>query len=236
MMVLNLLHRFLLVEIKPFTLRPMLKTITLIGSKNPAVCGSRCSVLKAIIAKVGINRAVLGRLKKSFNVNISSPHEGTIKVNFNPTQKVDVGDAIRIKATLNGAGENFDEIFWVKVSDREGSQQLSKKEQLSQKPDLGLPQYILAYENQQDQKNTITWEKLEDHSVSMEHSTIMHPMVGDEKLERIYINMDSTVLKNFKSKTRNPNEEQLKSGGPKIYYLRVSPHAVSLYRHEKSKI
>ena len=169
-----------------------------------------------------------------FNVNTSSPHEGTIKVNFNPTQKVDVGDAIRIKATLNGAGENFDEIFWVKVSDREGSQQPSKKEQLSQKPDLGLPQYILAYENQQDQKNTITWEKLEDHSVSMEHSTIMHPMVGDEKLERIYINMDSTVLKNFKSKTRNPNEEQLKLADQK-YITSVYLHTLFLYTVTKNR-
>lgn len=169
-----------------------------------------------------------------FNVNISSPHEGTIKVNFNPTQKANMGDAIQIKATLNGAGENFDEIFWVKVSDREGSQQPSKKEQLSQKPDLGLPQYILAYENQQDQKNTITWEKLEDHSVSMEHSTIMHPMVGDEKLERIYINMDSTVLKNFKSKTRNPNEEQLNLADQK-YITSVYLHTLFLYTVTKNR-
>ena len=169
-----------------------------------------------------------------FNVNISSPHEGTIKVNFNPTQKVDVGDAVQIKATLNGAGENFDEIFWVKVSDREGSQQPSKKEQLSQKPDLGLPQYILAYENQQDQKNTITWEKLEGQSVSMEHPTIMHPMVEDEKLERIYINMDSTVLKNFKSKTRNPNEEQLKLADQK-YITSVYLHTLFLYTVTKNR-
>ena len=173
-------------------------------------------------------------IEDAFNVNISSPHEGTIKVNFNPTQKVDVGDALRIKATLNGAGENFDEIFWVKVSDHEGSQQPSKKEQLSQKPDLGLPQYILAYESQQDQKNTITWEKLEDHSVSMEHSTIMHPMVGDEKLDRIYINMDSTVLKNFKSKTRNPNEEQLKLADQK-YITSVYLHTLFLYTVTKNR-
>ena len=169
-----------------------------------------------------------------FNVNISSPHEGTIKMNFNPTKKVDVGDAIQIKATLNGAGGNFDQIFWVKVSDRESSQQPSKKDQLSQAPDLGLPQYILAYENQQDQKNTITWEKLEDQSVSMEHSTIMHSMVGDEKLESIYINMDSTVLRNFKSKTRNPNEEQLKVADQK-YITSVYLHTLFLYTVTKNR-
>ena len=169
-----------------------------------------------------------------FNVNISSPHEGTIKMNFNPTKKVDVGDAIQIKATLNGAGGNFDQIFWVKVSDRESPQQPSKKDQLSQAPDLGLPQYILAYENQQDQKNTITWEKLEDQSVSMEHSTIMHSMVGDEKLESIYINMDSTVLRNFKSKTRNPNEEQLKVADQK-YITSVYLHTLFLYTVTKNR-
>ena len=155
-------------------------------------------------------------------------------MNFNPTKKVDVGDAIQIKATLNGAGENFDQIFWVKVSDRESPQQPSKKDQLSQAPDLGLPQYILAYENQQDQKNTITWEKLEDQSVSMEHSTIMHPMVGDEKLESIYINMDSTVLRNFKSKTRNPNEEQLKVADQK-YITSVYLHTLFLYTVTKNR-
>ena len=169
-----------------------------------------------------------------FNVNISSPHEGTIKVNFNPTQKVDVGDAIQIKATLNGAGENFDEIFWVKVSDRKAPQQPSKKDQLSQEPDLGLPQYILAYENQQDQKNTITWKRLEDHSISMERYTVMHPMVEGEKLERIYINMDSTVLKNFKSKTRNPNEEQLKLADQK-YITSVYLHTLFLYTVTKNR-
>ena len=44
----------------------------------------------------------IDEIEDAFNVNISSPQEGTIKVNFNPTQKVDVGDAVQIKATLNG--------------------------------------------------------------------------------------------------------------------------------------
>ena len=118
-----------------------------------------------------------------FNVNISSPHEGTIKVNFNPTKKVDVGDAIQIKATLNGAGENFDEIFWVKVSDRKAPQQPSKKDQLSQVPDLGSPQYILAYENdQQGEKNTIAWDQLEAAGVPMSRPTVVYPTIATEAL------------------------------------------------------
>ena len=170
-----------------------------------------------------------------FNVNISSPHEGTIKVNFNPTKKVDVGDAIQIKATLNGAGENFDEIFWVKVSDRKAPQQPSKKDQLSQAPDLGLPQYILAYENeQQDEKNTIAWDQLGASGVPMSHPTVVYPIATDEKLEIIYINMDSAVLKDFKSKTRNPNEEQLRLADQK-YITSVYLHTLFLYTVTKNR-
>ena len=171
-----------------------------------------------------------------FNVNISSPHEGTIKVNFNPTKKVDVGDAIQIKATLNGAGENFDEIFWIKVSDRKAPQQPSKKDQLSQTPDLGLPQYILAYENdQQGKKNTITWDQLEASGVPMSRPTVVYPTIAtDEKLETIYINMDSAVLRDFKSKTRNPNEEQLKLADQK-YITSVYLHTLFLYTVTKNR-
>ena len=164
----------------------------------------------------------------AFNVIRSSPHEGTIKVNFSPTQKVDVGDAVQIKATLTGAGVNFDEIFWVKVSGPEAPQQQSKKTTPSQEPDFGLPQYILAYEKEQDQENTTTWKKLEESGVEMDHATVMHPMVEGKKLERIYINMDSTVLKNFISKTRNPNADQLELANQK-YIFSVYLHTLFLY-------
>ena len=174
-------------------------------------------------------------IEDAFNVNISSPHEGTIKVNFNPTKKVDVGDAIQVKATLNGAGQNFDEIFWVKVSDRNAPQQPSKKDQLSQAPDLGLPQYILAYENdQQGEKNTIAWDQLEASGVPMSHPTVVYPIATDEKLETIYINMDSAVLKDFKSKTRNPNEEQLRLADQK-YITSVYLHTLFLYTVTKNR-
>ena len=177
----------------------------------------------------------IDEIEDAFNVNISSPHEGTIKVNFNPTQKVDVGDAVQIKATLNGAGENFDQIFWVKVSDRQAPQQPSKKDQISQAPDLGLPQCILAYQNLQDGENTITWEKVGiSAGEEMDYDTVVYPMVEGEKLERIYINMDSTVLKTFKSKTRNPNKEQLEVANQK-YIADVYFHTLFLYTITKNR-
>lgn len=177
----------------------------------------------------------IDEIEDAFNVNISSPHEGTIKVNFNPTQKVDVDDAVKIKATLNGAGENFDEIFWVKVSDRQAPQQPSKKDQLSQEPDLGLPPYVLAYQKPQAEENTTTWEELGTSvGEEMDYDTVMYPMVEGEKLERIYINMDSTVLKNFKSKNRNPNEEQLEIFNRK-YIANVYFHTLFLYTITKNR-
>ena len=56
----------------------------------------------------------------------------------------------------------------------------------------------------------------------------------DEKLETIYINMDSAVLRDFKSKTRNPNEEQLKLADQK-YITSVYLHTLFLYTVTKNR-
>ncbi|MDZ7740457.1 MAG: hypothetical protein U5Q03_01525 [Bacteroidota bacterium] len=58
-------------------------------------------------------------------------------------------------------------------------------------------------------------------------------MVSGDNLEKIYINMDSHVLKNFKSKTKNPNEEQLAIADRK-YISSVYFHALFLYSITKN--
>ena len=67
----------------------------------------------------------------------------------------------------------------------------------------------------------------------MDHATVMYPMVNGEKLERIYINMDSTVLKNFRAKTRNANQEQLERANQK-YIASVYSHTLFLYSITKA--
>ena len=67
----------------------------------------------------------------------------------------------------------------------------------------------------------------------MDYSTIMHPDIKGETLEAIYINMDSTVLKNFKAKIQNPNAEQLETANRK-YIAAVYFHTLFLYSITKA--
>ena len=173
------------------------------------------------------------KIEDVFNVTKSSPKDGTIKISLNPKDEVTVGDALQMKVTLtNPAGFDYDEIFWVKISEKE-----KKKEDIPKKteePDLlGLPEYILAYKDKKE--NYVNWEEVEEATGdTMDFQTVMYPMVSGDNLERIYINMDSTVLKNFKSKYRNANPEQLALADRK-YISSVYFHTLFLYSITKNR-
>jgi len=173
------------------------------------------------------------KIEDVFNVTKSSPKDGTIKISLNPKETVNVGDAIQMKVTLkNPGGFDFDEIFWVKIAKKE--QRKEDKPKKTEEPDLlGLPEYILAYQDKKE--NFVTWAEVEDATGdSMEFHTVMYPMVSGDNLERIYINMDSSVLKSFKSKYRNANEEQLALADRK-YISSVYFHTLFLYSITKNR-
>ena len=90
------------------------------------------------------------RIEDLLNVNESSPNEGTIKINFNPTEQAKVGDAIKIKVTLTGAGREFEEIFWVKVSEPHENKQKAPKPKKVDEEDLGLPEFNLVYKEEKE--------------------------------------------------------------------------------------
>ena len=171
------------------------------------------------------------KIKYVFNVTQSSPKEGMIRISMNPKKEVKAGDAVQMKVTLvNSGGKDFDQIFCVKISEPDKPKEDNKEDDL-----LGLPQYILAYQNSKDEGNIVTWEEVEDAtSETMEWKTVMFPMVSGDNLEKIYINMDSNVLKNFKSKTKNPNEDQLAVADRK-YITSVYFHTLFLYSITKNR-
>ena len=173
------------------------------------------------------------QIEDIFNVRKSSPQEGTIKLHLSPKKAARIGEAARIKANLSDPrGEFEQEIFWVKISGPETPKPPSKKKEEAETPNIGLPELILAY--QEEKENAVTWDAVGlATSKEMNHSTIMYPMTNGEKLEKIYINMDSTVLKNFKSKTRNLNEEQLQLADQK-YIAPVYFHTLFLYTITKN--
>jgi hypothetical protein len=159
-----------------------------------------------------------------FNVARSSPNEGTIRIAFNPTDKVQLGDAVKIKATLTGAGQDFEEIFWVKISDPE-KKPTKKKEKPSKDNDkIGLPPLRLVYEEKKE--GYLDWEALDAQGITMNYDTVMHPDVEGDKLEAIYINMDSRVLKDYKSKLKSAEALDL---ADKRYISSVYFHTLFLY-------
>ena len=176
----------------------------------------------------------IDQIEDIFNVRKSSPQEGTIKLHISPQEAAHIGDAAQIQASLSDpSGEFHSEIFWIKISDPKASKLPSKKKEEAEIPNIGLPELILTY--QEEKENAVTWEAVElATSKGMDHSTIMYPMTNGERLERIYINMDSTVLKNFKSKTRNLNEEQLQLADQK-YIAPVYFHTLFLYTITKNR-
>ena len=166
------------------------------------------------------------RIENVFNARKSSPQNGTIKIHLNPKKEVSVGDEARIKVSLSDpSGSFFEETFWVKISKPQTPQQPSPKTKDKEIPSLGLPEMKLVYEKD--------WEQLEESGETMDYSTIMYPYVEGEKLETIYINMDSTVLKNFKAKITNPSQEQLDTADRR-YTAAVYSHTLFLYSITKA--
>jgi hypothetical protein len=172
------------------------------------------------------------RIEDVFNVNISSPNQGVIRVSLNPKKELKVGDAVKIKASLEGPGEDFEQIFWVKISDPDAPKESVKKEDETEDL-IGLPEFTLAYEHERE--NAVTWEQVEEATTEeMNYSTVMYPMAKGESLEKVYINMDSTVLKNFKSKYKNASETQIEVADRK-YISSVYFHTLFLYTITKNR-
>lgn len=164
-----------------------------------------------------------------FNVRRSSPQDGTIKIHLNPREEAQVGDEARIKVKLSHPGGEFEEMFWARISEPTGPEQLSQKTAKEEIPNIALPELRLVH-----REGDLTWAEVEEATgTTMDFSTVMYPMVDGGKLEAIYINMDSTVLKNFKARTRNPNEEQLEIATRK-YIASVYFHTLFLYAITKA--
>lgn len=160
-----------------------------------------------------------------FNIVKSSPDKGIIKITFSPNSELRTGDEIEIKASLKGPGENLhDEILTLKIVDPEGM-----KENVPNKPEddfesIGLPELVKVKQDQ--------WGKLEDIGISMDHNTVLYPVGEGDKLEKIYVNLDSHVFLSHRTKLKN--EDQILTAQKK-YLSSVYFHSLFLYMITKRK-
>lgn len=163
------------------------------------------------------------RIEDVLNVIKSSPQQGSIRVAVNPTAIVNVGDAIKVKAELTGAGQSFEEIFFVKITDPEKK---VKKQKGTDEPDtnIGLPKLVLVYKD--EGKGEMTWDHLEANGIEMDHTAVVHPLIEEDVLSTIYINMDSRVLLHHRSKLTT---EETISVAERRYISAVYFHTLFLY-------
>ena len=163
------------------------------------------------------------------NVTKSSPHNGTINVLVKPTQEVKVGDAIKLQASLSGPDKQRDQIFMVKISAPEKRPKEPKK---GDQPDnrLGLPQLYMVYK--EPRPDGLTWDALEARGIEMHHDIVVHPLVDDESLSAVYINMDSNVW--LSHRTKFAKEEGI-TVAEKRYVSAVYFHTLFLYTITKNR-
>lgn len=168
-----------------------------------------------------------------FNIHNSSPQNGTIRVSLHPKVTTRVGDEIQMKVTLTGAGQDFEEMFWAKITEPDQTPKESKKKEPEESL-LGLPEFVLVYKEKKNEKS-LSWEEVSEAAIEMTYETVMFPLAsGEDILEKIYINMDSHVLKTFASKHKNPTEEQIVLAERK-YMSSVYFHTLFLYTITKNR-
>jgi hypothetical protein len=172
------------------------------------------------------------RVDDAFDIVTSSPDRGTIRVRMRPKATVNVGDTIQTKVSLTAPGQTFEAIFWVKIAKPRKSNGQSKKQQ--NEPDLdtliGLPELVPVFRSEEDGKPT--WDDVESGGAEMDHRTVMHPDVEEDRLKQIFINMDSSVLLNYKSKQ---SEEEAVKITENRYLSSVYFHTLFLYTITKSR-
>lgn len=134
-----------------------------------------------------------------FQVVKSSPHDGTIRVNLQPKTTTKVGEELEIRAemtTIERPDEPFQVVFYVKI---EQMKERDPKPEEPEVPQIGLPQLVLVYKDERE--GVVTWSDLESNGISFDDYEIMATLSSEEdELEKIFINMDSSMIKTYKSK------------------------------------
>jgi hypothetical protein len=89
---------------------------------------------------------------------------------------------------------------------------------------IGLPELVKVAEKD--------WGRLEGEGIAMDYNTVMYPMGNGDKLEKVYINLDSRVFLSHRTKLKS--EAQITTAQKK-YLSSVYFHALFLYMITKRR-
>ena len=167
-----------------------------------------------------------------FNVTRRSPNEGTIKIVFKPTENLNVGDQVHVQVDLTSPGNDFNQAFWVKIAEPQ-AEQTKPVHHVEEEDKIGLPQLKKTYASVSDGDERMTWEKFSDATGAvMNYDTVVHPLIEGDILHTIYINMDSSVLKDYRSKLRSLEQHQV---ADRRYVSAIYFHTLFLYAINKQR-
>lgn len=137
---------------------------------------------------------------------------------------MEVNDEVEIKVSLSGPGENFEEILWIKIKDKEGVKTETPNENEQEFENIGLPELVKIKEEQ--------WPDLAGAGIEMNHNTVIYPVGEGDMLEKIYINMDSKIFLDNRSKLKSENQIQ---AAEKRYLSAVYFHSLFIYMITKKR-
>lgn len=159
------------------------------------------------------------------NIIKSSPDKGTIKITFNLDTELRQGDEIEIQVTLKGAGDDsFTEIVFLKIVAPDNQPKISAPKEEEDYSNIGLPELVKVTKDNRDE--------LEAQGITMNYNTVMTPIASGDILEKIYINLDSQVYLNYRSKLKNEDQILL---AQKRYIASIYFHALFLTSSPKRK-
>ncbi len=186
----------------------------------------------------GNQKGTVNDISDIFSVARRSPQDGKIRVVFEPTKDLQVGDEVEIRANLMSSAEPDGArslMFWIKITEPQ-SKKPPKPKSPQEENKLGLPKLTRVVQQvDAEEREALTWEQLDRQGITMDHSVIMHPLINEsDELEAIYINMNSATLRKYKGKQRNPSEEQ-RQLADRQYISRVYYHTLFLYVISKNK-
>ena len=165
----------------------------------------------------------------------SSPHDGRIQVRIKSTDAVQVGDVLKLRASLSSPDQTLDQIFMLRIAEPKKKSGSGKIKQPDER--LGLPKAILVYKDDRNLPTSsgfggITWDKLGDRNIPMDHKMVVYPLADGDSLSAIYINMDSNVL--LSHRTKLSKREAIDAANNR-YLSAVYFHTLFLYTITRSR-
>ena len=133
------------------------------------------------------------KVEDFFNTTITGPDDHSIKITFEPIQKLNIGDKIQLNAKLSSPEGGIEAIFYIKITKK--GETKPKKAKESQKFDPPLLIKISKENNKWVTDNGKEWDE-----AGWEDDSIIHISTSDNKIDAIAINMESNTLKKYISK------------------------------------